>query len=67
MYRKASGRVSAQAPKGRRGIPKDTGDGRSLESMIVLCTMVVLAVALGLAVGVPVAMMLHDICLSISC
>lgn len=64
---KASGRPMAQTRNGRLSIPEDTGRGRSLETMIVLCTMAVLAVALGFAVGVPVAMMLHDMCISIKC
>ena len=72
MYRKALERPKGAGPAapvrdGRLVIPRDTSRGRQLETMIVLCTMAVLAVALGLAIGVPVAMMLHDICLSIGC
>jgi len=72
MYRKASERPkgagpAAQMRNGRLVVPRDTGRGGQLESMIVLCTLAALAVALGLAIGLPVAMMLYDICLSIGC
>jgi hypothetical protein len=72
MYHKPLDRPKGAGPaaalrNGRLAIPRDTGRSGHLETMIVLCTMVVLAVALGLAMGVPVAMMLHDICISIRC
>jgi hypothetical protein len=71
MDRKALDRPGAspqwQAREGRLVIPRETGRVGYLESMIVLGTMAILAVALGLAVGIPVAMMLRDICISIGC
>jgi ABC-type phosphate/phosphonate transport system permease subunit len=68
MYHKAydrqkpSKRERAFDRNGRWGIPKDAGSARFLESMMLLSTMAVLAVALGLAVGVPLALMLSDFC-----
>ena len=71
MDRRALDRPGAspqwQAREGRLVMPRETWRGGYLETMIVLVTMAILAAALGLAIGIPVAMMLHDVCISIGC
>jgi hypothetical protein len=60
-------RARAVEPRGRSGIPWNDGRARFFESMILLSTVAVLAVALGLAVGVPLALMLGDLCRRMAC
>ena len=73
MYRKAFKRHTVPnrrrtvEPDGRWGIPRNDGRARFLESMILLSSVAVLAVALGLAVGVPLALMLGDFCSHVVC
>jgi len=73
MYRKAFNRhrvperTKAVEPKGRAGIPPNDASARLFESIILLSTVSVLAVALGLAVGVPLALMLGDVCTRMGC
>jgi hypothetical protein len=64
---KVPNRTRAVEPKGRSGIPRNDGRARLFESMILLSTVAVLAVALGLAVGVPLALMLGDFCSRVAC
>jgi hypothetical protein len=73
MLRKASNRqkvpnrTRAVEPKGPSGIPRNDGRARLFESMILLWSVAVLAVAIGLAVGVPLALMLGDFCRRMAC
>jgi hypothetical protein len=73
MYRKAfnrqkvPNRTRAVEPEGRSGIPRNDGHARLFESMILLSTVAVLAVALGLSVGVPLVLMLGDFCSRVAC
>ena len=73
MYRKAfrrpgvPSRRRAVEQKGRWAIPRDDGRARLFESMVLLSTVAILAVALGFAVGVPLALMLGDFCSRIAC
>jgi hypothetical protein len=48
-------------------IPRDEGQAAFLEALGMLSVIAVLAVVLGLAVRVPLAMALNDICASLNC
>ena len=64
MYRKALHRPRSSD---RFRIPRDDGRSQLLEAMAMLAVLTVLTIVLGLAVGVPLAVMLNDICTSIKC
>ena len=73
MYRKAfdrpkaSDRPNGLEPDGRSRIPRNDGRAEFLETTILVAGVMILAIALGLLVGVPLAMMLNDICASLKC
>ena len=73
MYRRAFDRPSASGEsrppkrKGRMAIPRNDGRAEFLEATILLSAMVVLATALGFAVGVPLMMMISDFCAQLKC
>jgi hypothetical protein len=73
MYRKAfnrqkvPNRTRAVEPRDRSGIPRNDGRAQFFESMILLSSVAVLAVAIGFAVGVPLALMLGDLCRRMAC
>lgn len=73
MYRRAFDRPSASAksrPVKRTGptaIPRNDGRAGFLEAVILLSTMVALAIALGLTVGLPLMLMLSDVCIQLQC
>ena len=73
MYRKAFDRPKASdRPKGpdadgRSRFPRGDGRAEFLETTILVAGVMILAIALGLLVGVPLAMMLNDICASLKC
>jgi hypothetical protein len=64
---KVPSRTRAVEPRPRSGIPRNDGRARFIESMILLSSVAVLAVAIGLAVGVPLALMLGDLCRRMAC
>jgi hypothetical protein len=53
--------------KGLSDTSRDVGRARFYESMILLSSVTVLAIAIGLAVGVPLALMLGDLCRRVAC
>lgn len=73
MYRKSfkrpkvAGESRSFERKGRWAIPQDEGSARFLEAMILLSAVLLLAIAVGLTVGVPLALMFSDFCKSIQC
>ena len=46
-------------------IPRDEGEAVILEAVVLLAVVAVLAVALSLMVGLPLAMMLSEVCASL--
>lgn len=70
MYRNGVGRPRATGrPKGwgRFAIPRNDGRALYVESIALLAVLAILAVALGLALGIPLAVMVNDMCSSIAC
>jgi hypothetical protein len=73
MLRKAFNRhkvpneAGAVEPDGRPDQSREEGRARFFESMILLSSVTVLAMAIGLAVGVPLALMLGDLCRRMAC
>lgn len=73
MYRRAfnrpnaSGRYRSFERKGRTAIRRNDGRAGFLEAVILLSTMVALTIALGFTVGVPLMLMLSDICAQLKC
>jgi len=73
MYRRAfdrpnaSGRSRSSNRKGPTAIPRNDGRAGFLEAVLLLSAMVVLAVALGFAVGIPLMLMLSDVCNQLKC
>ena len=53
--------------RGRTAIPRNDGRAGLLESLILLMAMVALAIALGFTVGLPLMLMLSDICTKLNC
>jgi len=66
-YRNALVRPRLSDRDKRFRIPRDDGQAAFLEALGMFSVIAVLAVAIGLAVGVPLAMMLNDICTSLKC
>lgn len=64
---KVPNRTRAVEPGGRPDVSGNDGRARFFESMILLSSVTVLAVAIGLAVGVPLALMLGDLCRRMAC
>jgi hypothetical protein len=64
---KVPNRIRAVEPRGQSDTSRNDGQARFLEAMILLSSVTVLAVAIGLAVGVPLALMLGDLCRSMAC
>lgn len=62
-----SGRYRSYERRGRAAIPRNDGRAGFLESAILLTAMVALAVALGFTVGLPLMLMLSDICAQLKC
>ena len=54
-------------PRERLRIPQDQGRALVLEALSLLAIAAVLAVTIGVAVGIPLAMMLRDFCSKLSC
>ena len=51
----------------RLRIPREDGRALALDALSLLAIAAVLAVTVGMAVGIPLAMMLRDICSRLSC
>ena len=66
-YRDALVRPKLSDRDARSRIPRDEGQAAFIEALGLLSAMAVLAAALGLAVGIPLAMALNDICASLKC
>ena len=66
-YRNAYVRPGRFERDRRFRIPRDDGHARFLETVGLLIVVAVLAAAIGLMVGVPLAMALNDICASLKC
>lgn len=66
-YRKAYVRPRRFDRDQRFRIPRDGGQAVFLEALGVLAAIVVLSIAVGLTVGIPLAMALNDICASLKC
>lgn len=73
MYRRALERPRASGGsrsfkrRGPTAIPRNDGRAGFLEAAILLSAMGVLAIALSFAVGVPLMLMLSDICAKLEC
>jgi hypothetical protein len=66
-YRSALERPRLSDRKERFRIPRDEGQAAVREAIGLLSVTAGLAVVLGIGVGLPVAMMLNDICASLNC
>lgn len=66
-YRDALVRPRHSERDDRFRLPHDDGQAAFLEALGMLSVIAVLAIVLGLVVGVPLAMALNDICASLNC
>jgi hypothetical protein len=60
-------RPNAYERRERLRIPQNEGRALIVEALSLLAIAAVLAVTIGVAVGIPLAMMLRDICSKLSC
>lgn len=61
------GRPKVHERRERLRIPQDEGRALVLEALSLLAVGAVLALTIGVAVGIPLAMMLRDFCSKLSC